>query len=304
MDSKYVVIGAGLAGAATAWQLARTGHEVTLVERTRPATSDGSSHGSARIFRYPYPDRLYTELVVRAPGRVRRTGGRFRAAADHPDRRAGLRFGTQPACPGSGAGRRRRGARTSSRSGLRASASLEAERVVIAAGGWLPTLLDRLPSPAGFRTSLPKLEVSQENAFQLPYADPQQIWPTFIHEDSSILTYGLPSGRDAQFRGLKMAEFSAGRRMPSAVDQDGAVDPAARELAVAHVRRYLPASAFPRVSWPSRRAFGAPGSLPTTDRAARAYGLRLWIRNDRWLGACRGRCAPLGRKRPAVGRVG
>ena len=61
-----VVIGAGLAGAATAWQLARGGHEVTLVERTRPAAAEGSSHGSARIFRYPYADLLYTELVVRA----------------------------------------------------------------------------------------------------------------------------------------------------------------------------------------------------------------------------------------------
>ena len=39
---------------------------MTLVERTRPAARDGSSHGSARIFRYAYPDRLYTELVVRA----------------------------------------------------------------------------------------------------------------------------------------------------------------------------------------------------------------------------------------------
>ena len=66
MNSQYVVVGAGLAGAATAWHLARDGHEVTLLERTRPAAPDGSSHGSARIFRYAYPDRLYTELVVRA----------------------------------------------------------------------------------------------------------------------------------------------------------------------------------------------------------------------------------------------
>src|SRR6478752_1448890 len=64
--SQYVVIGAGLAGAAATWQLARRGHEVTLVERTRPATPDGSSHGSARIFRYAYADRLYTDLVVRS----------------------------------------------------------------------------------------------------------------------------------------------------------------------------------------------------------------------------------------------
>ena len=62
--SQYVVIGAGLAGAATAWQLARAGHEVTLVERSRPAAHDGSSHGSARIFRYAYPSDFYAGLVV------------------------------------------------------------------------------------------------------------------------------------------------------------------------------------------------------------------------------------------------
>lgn len=56
MSSQYVVIGAGLAGAAAAWSLARRGHDVTLVERTRPAAHDGSSHGSARILRYAYPN--------------------------------------------------------------------------------------------------------------------------------------------------------------------------------------------------------------------------------------------------------
>lgn len=66
MSSQYVVLGAGLAGAAAAWSLAKRGHEVTLVERTRPAAPDGSSHGSARIFRYAYPDAFYAGLVVRA----------------------------------------------------------------------------------------------------------------------------------------------------------------------------------------------------------------------------------------------
>ena len=60
----YVVVGAGLAGAATAWQLASRGHQVTLVERTVPAAHDGSSHGSARIFRYAYPDPFYTRAVA------------------------------------------------------------------------------------------------------------------------------------------------------------------------------------------------------------------------------------------------
>ena len=67
MDSTtHVVIGAGLAGASTAWHLARRGLDVVVLERDRPASRGGSSHGSARIFRYAYPDALYTELVQRS----------------------------------------------------------------------------------------------------------------------------------------------------------------------------------------------------------------------------------------------
>ncbi|MCQ6269602.1 FAD-dependent oxidoreductase [Pseudarthrobacter sp. R1] len=63
-SSDYVVVGAGLAGAATAWQLAARGHQVTILERNVPASHDGSSHGSARIFRYAYPDPFYTRAVL------------------------------------------------------------------------------------------------------------------------------------------------------------------------------------------------------------------------------------------------
>lgn len=62
-SSDYVVVGAGLAGAATAWQLAARGHQVTILERNVPASHDASSHGSARIFRYAYPDPFYTQAV-------------------------------------------------------------------------------------------------------------------------------------------------------------------------------------------------------------------------------------------------
>jgi sarcosine oxidase len=62
----YLVIGAGLAGSATAWRLAERGYDVTLVEATRPANDRGSSHGSARIFRYAYPHSFYTRLVIEA----------------------------------------------------------------------------------------------------------------------------------------------------------------------------------------------------------------------------------------------
>ncbi|KAB2372739.1 FAD-dependent oxidoreductase [Actinomadura montaniterrae] len=64
--STFIVVGAGLAGAATAWQLARRGHEVTVLERSTPANGEGSSHGSARILRYAYPDPFYALLAVDA----------------------------------------------------------------------------------------------------------------------------------------------------------------------------------------------------------------------------------------------
>ncbi|MCM1011587.1 FAD-dependent oxidoreductase [Brevibacterium sp. XM4083] len=64
--TEHIVIGAGLAGAAAAWALTARGENVTVLEQHRPANARGSSHGSARIFRYAYPERLYAELVVRA----------------------------------------------------------------------------------------------------------------------------------------------------------------------------------------------------------------------------------------------
>ncbi|GCB52580.1 FAD-dependent oxidoreductase [Streptomyces sp. NL15-2K] len=60
------VVGAGLMGAATAWQLARRGHEVTLVEAYDIGHRQGSSHGSSRIFRRAYADPFYVRLTGQA----------------------------------------------------------------------------------------------------------------------------------------------------------------------------------------------------------------------------------------------
>ena len=68
-STEYAVVGAGLSGAATAWHLAARGHDVALLERSTPANDAGSSHGSARIFRYAYPGG-----VLHRPGQRGKTG--------------------------------------------------------------------------------------------------------------------------------------------------------------------------------------------------------------------------------------
>lgn len=122
--------------------------------------------------------------------------------------------------------------------------TLEAGHVVVAAGGFLPALLDRLPLPAGFRASLPALRVTQESAvhfpFAEPFAEPGAAWPTFIHDTNDLRIYCLPGGRDADDRGQKIAEFGTGRPLGSAYDQDGVVDTANVARLVDYVRRHLP----------------------------------------------------------------
>lgn len=58
-----IVIGAGLAGAAAAWSASGRGMSVIVLEARGPGHRNGSSHGSARIFRRAYPDPLYVRLT-------------------------------------------------------------------------------------------------------------------------------------------------------------------------------------------------------------------------------------------------
>lgn len=64
MDADVIVIGAGAAGASTAWQLARRGRDVILLDRFARGHVHGSSHGSTRIFRVAYRDPLYSRLAA------------------------------------------------------------------------------------------------------------------------------------------------------------------------------------------------------------------------------------------------
>jgi monomeric sarcosine oxidase len=58
-----IIVGAGLAGAAAAWAASARGLEVVVLEAFGPGHRNGSSHGSARIFRRAYPDPLYVRLT-------------------------------------------------------------------------------------------------------------------------------------------------------------------------------------------------------------------------------------------------
>ena len=307
----HIVIGAGLAGAAAAYSLTARGEDVTVVERHAPANDRGSSHGSARIFRYAYPDRLYTELVVRSRSLwddleaesgtelITRTGAIDHGDARHiaqlaeifeavgvdheildPARAAErwpqFTFDTEVLWhPDAGvidaettvtsmldlaqttdrarlltdwtvaevARRSPGGFRVTSTTG---GGTVDGDRVIVAAGGWLPDLLGDLGLPDGFLGALPRFEVRQEQAFHMPYRDADEdgrratAWPTFIHKSDEMFTYGLPGGRDAGDAGQKLAQFNGGKVIGSALDQDGQITEEMRTRMIDYAKRNLP----------------------------------------------------------------
>jgi sarcosine oxidase len=63
---KVAVVGAGIMGAATAWQLARRGADVVVHEQFEPDHARGSSHGRSRIVRLAYPEAEWVRLAAEA----------------------------------------------------------------------------------------------------------------------------------------------------------------------------------------------------------------------------------------------
>ena len=62
-----IIIGGGGMGSATAWQLARRGQRVLVLERFDIPHAHGSSHGISRIIRLPYYENpAYVPLLRRA----------------------------------------------------------------------------------------------------------------------------------------------------------------------------------------------------------------------------------------------
>ncbi|MDQ0644654.1 FAD-dependent oxidoreductase [Microbacterium murale] len=60
------VIGGGVMGLATAWELARRGHRPVLLEQFARGHVQGASHGATRNFNNAYQDEHYLDLLVRA----------------------------------------------------------------------------------------------------------------------------------------------------------------------------------------------------------------------------------------------
>jgi sarcosine oxidase len=61
-----LIVGGGAMGSAAAWQLARRGREVTLLERFEPGHTMGASHGASRNFNISYTDPTYLAMLTEA----------------------------------------------------------------------------------------------------------------------------------------------------------------------------------------------------------------------------------------------
>ncbi len=61
-----IVVGAGAAGAAAAYRLAKAGRRVALLEQFEVGHDRGSSHGASRIIRYTYEHPAYVQLAREA----------------------------------------------------------------------------------------------------------------------------------------------------------------------------------------------------------------------------------------------
>jgi glycine/D-amino acid oxidase-like deaminating enzyme len=63
---EVVVVGAGIMGSCTAYEAAKRGASVMLVEQYDLLHARGSSHGETRNMRSTYPDACYTHMVHKA----------------------------------------------------------------------------------------------------------------------------------------------------------------------------------------------------------------------------------------------
>jgi glycine/D-amino acid oxidase-like deaminating enzyme len=344
---EVAVLGAGLAGASTAWELARRGVSTVLVEAHRPGHRQGSSHGSSQIFTRACADPFYADLAAQAEARwealeaesgtqlrhragaldfglrrnpVRLAGMLGAAGVPHELLAAGaaaerwphLRFDEGPVLYHRDAGWLDPDATVAAcvsravahgadlRTGVRVTSlerlpsgrvrlrgpgldgtPVQAERVVVAAGPWLPEL--------GLALRLPPLTVTQHQVFHFRRREERvggpgggtadsaaststastasaldaSDWPVFVHRGTSQQVIGLPSGTDGGAGGstdgvpgaFKLSLLDDGR-VTTASTRSGVVDPASRQDVSDYVRHRLP--------WLDPRPFAEATSLRTS----------------------------------------
>lgn len=63
---EVAVVGGGVMGLATAWELTRRGHRPVVFERFARGHREGASHGGTRNFNNAYDEEHYLDLLVRA----------------------------------------------------------------------------------------------------------------------------------------------------------------------------------------------------------------------------------------------
>ena len=68
---RVAVVGGGIMGVATAYELGRRGHEVTVFEQFDLGHNRGSSHGRSRIVRLAYPEAAWVRLAQESMSRWR-----------------------------------------------------------------------------------------------------------------------------------------------------------------------------------------------------------------------------------------
>ncbi|MBO0981759.1 FAD-dependent oxidoreductase [Microbacterium sp. SD291] len=64
--AEIVVVGGGIMGLATAWELTRRGHRTVVLERFARGHREGASHGATRNFNNAYVDDHYLDLLQRS----------------------------------------------------------------------------------------------------------------------------------------------------------------------------------------------------------------------------------------------
>jgi sarcosine oxidase len=77
LETDVVVIGAGINGIATAYELAREGRAVVVIEQFQLGHSRGSSHGASRVFRLSYPEPAWIRRAQEALVAWRRLEAEF-----------------------------------------------------------------------------------------------------------------------------------------------------------------------------------------------------------------------------------